>query len=66
MRIDPATSGMKTVVNLLGVLNLLVTITELAESVGVPIEKIYEWRQAGRGPVGVRIPPEPRPRISFR
>lgn len=57
---------MKTVVNLLCVLNPLVTITELAESIGVPIEKTYEWRQAGRSPVGVRIAPEPRSRISFR
>ena len=31
------------------------TITELSEYLGVPVKTIYEWRQTGRGPVGVRI-----------
>lgn len=46
---------MKTETNPLSVLDPLVTITELAEYLGVPVKTIYEWRQAGRGPVGVRI-----------
>jgi excisionase family DNA binding protein len=46
---------MKTETNPLSVLDPLVTITGLAEYLGVPVKTIYEWRQAGRGPVGVRI-----------
>jgi excisionase family DNA binding protein len=46
---------MKTETNPLSVLDPLVTITELAEYLGVPVKTIYEWRQAGRGPVCVRI-----------
>lgn len=46
---------MKTDTNPLSVLDPLVTITELAEYLGVPVKTIYEWRQSGRGPVGIRI-----------
>jgi excisionase family DNA binding protein len=46
---------MKTDANPLSVLDPLVTITELAEYLGVPVKTIYEWRQTGRGPVGIRI-----------
>lgn len=46
---------MKTETNPLSVLDPLVTITELAEYLGVPVKTIYEWRQSGRGPVGIRI-----------
>jgi excisionase family DNA binding protein len=46
---------MKTETNPLSGLDPLVTITELAEYLGVPIKTIYEWRQSGRGPVGIRI-----------
>ena len=46
---------MKTETNQLSVLDPLVTITELAEYLGVPVKTIYEWRQSGRGPVGIRI-----------
>lgn len=44
---------MKTETNPLSVLDPLVTITELAEYLGEPVRTIYEWRQAGRGPVCV-------------
>lgn len=47
--------GMKTETNPLSVLDPLVTITELADYLGVPVKTIYEWRQAGRGPIGIRI-----------
>ena len=46
---------MKTETNPLSELDPLVTITELAEYLGVPVKTIYEWRQTGRGPVGIRI-----------
>jgi len=46
---------MKTETNPLSGLDPLVTITELAEYLGVPVKTIYEWRQSGRGPVGIRI-----------
>jgi excisionase family DNA binding protein len=46
---------MKTETNPLSALDPLVTITELAEYLGVPVKTIYEWRQTGRGPVCVRI-----------
>ena len=46
---------MKTETNPLSGLDPFVTITELAEYLGVPVKTIYEWRQSGRGPVGVRI-----------
>ena len=46
---------MKTETNPLSVLDPLVTITEFAEYLGVPVKTIYEWRQTGRGPVCVRI-----------
>lgn len=46
---------MTTATNPLSVLDPLVTITELAEYVGVPVKTIYEWRQTGRGPAGIRI-----------
>ncbi len=46
---------MKTETNPLSGLDPLVTITELSEYLGVPVKTIYEWRQTGRGPVGVRI-----------
>ncbi|UUZ58213.1 helix-turn-helix transcriptional regulator [Nocardioides sp. B-3] len=46
---------MTTATNPLSVLDPLVTITELAEYLGVPVKTIYEWRQTGRGPAGIRI-----------
>ena len=39
----------------LSVLDPLLSIDELAEYPGVPIKTIYEWRQSGRGPVGIRM-----------
>lgn len=48
-------TGMTTDNNPLSVLDPLVTIAELAEYLGVPVKTIYEWRQTGRGPIGVRI-----------
>ena len=56
--------GMKTETNPLSVLDPLVTITELAEYLGVPVKTIYEWRQTGRGPVGLRIGRHVKFRIS--
>lgn len=47
--------GMKTDTNPLGGLDPLVTITEFAEYLGVPVKTIYEWRQTGRGPVCLHI-----------
>jgi excisionase family DNA binding protein len=47
--------GMKTETNPLSGLDPLLSITELAEYLGVPVKTIYEWRQSGRGPACVRI-----------
>ena len=33
----------------------LMTLTELSEMLGVPIETLYGWRHRGEGPVGYRI-----------
>ena len=46
---------MKTDTNPLSVLDPLLSINELAEYLGVPIKTIYEWRQYGCGPVGIRM-----------
>ncbi len=47
--------GMSTDTNPLSELDPLVSITELAEYLGVPVKTIYEWRQSGKGPACVRI-----------
>ena len=36
-------------------LDPLLSIDELAEYLGVPIRTIYDWRQRGHGPRGIRI-----------
>ena len=36
-------------------LDPLVSVDELAEYLGVPIRTIYDWRQTGHGPRGIRI-----------
>jgi excisionase family DNA binding protein len=46
---------MSTDTNPLSGLDPLLSIGELAEYLGVPIKTIYEWRQTGRGPVGIRM-----------
>jgi excisionase family DNA binding protein len=46
---------MKTDTNPLSGLDPLLSIDELADYLGVPIKTIYEWRQTGRGPVGIRM-----------
>jgi excisionase family DNA binding protein len=46
---------MKTDTNPPSLLDPLLSIDELAEYLGVPIKTIYEWRQSGRGPVGIRM-----------
>ena len=46
---------MKTETNPLSGLDPLLSINELAEYLGVPVKTIYEWRQTGRGPVGIRM-----------
>jgi len=33
----------------------LMTLPELSEMLGVPIETLYGWRHRGKGPVGYRI-----------
>ena len=33
----------------------LMTLPELAEMLGVPIETLYGWQHRGEGPVGYRI-----------
>ena len=33
----------------------LMTLPELSEMLGVPIESLYGWRHRGDGPVGYRI-----------
>ena len=47
--------GMKTETSPLSGLDPLVSITELAEYLGVPVKTIYEWRQSGRGPACIHI-----------
>jgi len=46
---------MNTDTNPLSGLDPLLSIDELAEYLGVSIKTIYEWRQTGRGPVGIRM-----------
>ena len=36
-------------------LDPLLSIDELAEYLGVPIRTIYDWRQTGHGPCGIRV-----------
>jgi excisionase family DNA binding protein len=33
----------------------LMTLPELSEMLGVPIETLYGWRHRGEGPIGYRI-----------
>lgn len=33
----------------------LMSVTELAAFVGVPVATVYAWRSSGRGPRGIRI-----------
>jgi excisionase family DNA binding protein len=36
-------------------LDRLMTITDLAEMLGVPVDTLYGWRHRGEGPAGYRI-----------
>ena len=47
--------GMRTQQTTLSGLDPLVSVDELAEYLGVPIRTIYDWRQTGHGPRGIRI-----------
>ena len=47
--------GMRTQQAALSGLDPLVSVDELAEYLGVPIRTIYDWRQTGHGPRGIRI-----------
>ena len=47
--------GMRTQQSALSELDPLVSVDELAEYLGVPIRTIYDWRQTGHGPRGIRI-----------
>ena len=47
-----ATTGRKEMIN---ELDRLMTITDLSEMLGVPVDTLYGWRQRGEGPEGYRI-----------
>lgn len=36
-------------------LDPLLSVDELSEYLGVPVRTIYDWRQTGHGPTGIRI-----------
>jgi excisionase family DNA binding protein len=36
-------------------LDRLMTITDLSEMLGVPVDTLYGWRHRGEGPAGYRI-----------
>ena len=36
-------------------LDRLMTITDLSEMLGVPVDTLYGWRHRGEGPEGYRI-----------
>lgn len=36
-------------------LDPLLSVEELSEYLGVPVRTIYDWRQSGRGPRGIRM-----------
>src|SRR3954447_5682531 len=36
-------------------LDPLLSVAELAEYLGVPARTVYDWRQTGHGPTGIRI-----------
>lgn len=46
---------MRTQQTALSGLDPLLSVHELAEYLGVPVRTIYDWRQTGRGPRGIRI-----------
>lgn len=33
----------------------LMTITDLSEMLGIPVDTIYGWRHRGEGPLGYRV-----------
>lgn len=47
--------GMNTHETALSGLEPLLSVGELAEYLGVPVRTIYDWRQSGHGPRGLRI-----------
>ena len=47
-----ATTGRKEMIN---ELDRLLTITDLSEMLGVPVDTLYGWRHRGEGPAGYRI-----------
>ena len=47
--------GMRTQQTALSGLDPLLSVGELADYLGVPVRTIYEWRQTGHGPRGIRI-----------
>jgi len=53
--IDVHLMCIKAHTNPLSGLDPLLSIDELAEDLGVSIKTIYEWRQTGRGPIGIRM-----------
>jgi excisionase family DNA binding protein len=46
---------MRTDQSSLSGLDPLLSVNELAEYLGVPVRTIYDWRQTGHGPPGIRI-----------
>jgi excisionase family DNA binding protein len=47
--------GMTTSRAALSGLDPLLSVHELAEYLGVPVRTIYDWRQTGHGPRGIRV-----------
>ena len=41
-------------------LDRLLTITDLSEMLGVPVDTLYGWRHRGEGPAGYRSGPHVR------
>jgi excisionase family DNA binding protein len=31
------------------------SVSEVAEYLGIPVQTLYKWRQAGHGPIGYRL-----------
>jgi excisionase family DNA binding protein len=46
---------METTSRSVGGLELMLTIEELSEYLGVPVRTLYDWRLSGRGPRAVHV-----------
>jgi excisionase family DNA binding protein len=54
-RITDASGGERKMITGKKSTERLMTLPELSEMLGVPIETLYGWRHRGEGPVGYRI-----------